>query len=86
MSRISKLERRKVYKKYKGKCAYCGCNVSINGGGDTFKMHVDHIVPRAHGGADNVRNYNPSCKPCNILKRDYTIEKFKAIIIRGSDE
>jgi 5-methylcytosine-specific restriction endonuclease McrA len=83
MSRISKDERRIVLLKYKGKCAYCGCNVSLNGGGNTFKMHVDHIIPRAHGGRNNVRNYNPSCKPCNALKRDYSIEEFKALIIKG---
>lgn len=31
---------------------------------------VDHIVPKAHGGGDELPNLVAACKPCNLRKGD----------------
>lgn len=61
----------KVYKKFQGKCAYCGENISYN------KMQVDHIYPKYLGGKNELKNYNPSCRQCNFYKSTFTIEGFR---------
>lgn len=38
--------------------------------GDEVLMTVDHIVPRAHGGASSLENYQTFCKVCNERKGD----------------
>jgi len=38
---------------------------AIDDEGDEVLMTKDHIVPRAHGGADAVENMQTMCKPCN---------------------
>jgi hypothetical protein len=40
-----------------GRCRYCG--------GAT---RVDHIIPRAQGGTDSVRNLTAACASCNARK------------------
>ncbi len=46
----------------KNRCAYC--KISLNIG-----QHVDHIYPLAGGGANDRRNLQLTCGPCNLLKR-----------------
>ena len=60
-------------KGYWYRCASCGkwCgrpgsdNVNIK---ESERMEVDHIVPWAQGGSDEVWNLQPMCKPCNRSK------------------
>lgn len=59
-SSISKSTRKEIFKKYNGKCAYCGCELNI----DSFQ--IDHIIPKRRGdmnfigrGSDKVDNLNP---------------------------
>ena len=69
--RIPKFEREMVYNKYGGRCAYCGTSI-------TYKdMQVDHRVPLARGGADNLDNYMPACRTCNHYKHTLTVEDFR---------
>ena len=74
---IPKQVRQKVYEKYNGHCAYCGCELVIKG------MQVDHIesVLRAqslHKVVDNsIDNFNPACRMCNFYKGTLTIEDFR---------
>jgi 5-methylcytosine-specific restriction endonuclease McrA len=42
-------------------CAKCGT---------TDNLTVDHIVPLARGGSDELSNLQLLCKPCNSSKRD----------------
>jgi len=42
------------------RCVYCG---------GPFE-HVDHLVPVALGGRHALWNLAPSCRPCNLSKRD----------------
>lgn len=69
---IPKHIRKKVYEKYNGHCAYCGCELNYK------DMQVDHIKPVYwHNGSDDIENYNPACRMCNFYKSTYTVEKFR---------
>lgn len=45
-----------------GLCVYCGCDLT------TKTMTVDHVIPRARGGRNELSNLVPSCAPCNSRK------------------
>lgn len=75
--------RQEVFRKYNGKCAYCGCELQKG-------WHVDHIVPKFRNwdeqtlkgfnrerGKDTISNYNPSCPRCNKWKSTLSIEEFR---------
>ena len=76
-------ERGILFKKYGGKCAYCGCDLKKG-------WHVDHLEAFWHNltkdqciqyglkkGADTIENKNPSCPRCNRWKGTFTIEQFR---------
>ena len=69
--RLTKAQRLQVYKKYGGKCAYCGNHITLD------EMQVDHIKPLALGGADDISNLAPACRMCNFYKSTLTLEKFR---------
>lgn len=81
---ISIQKRKVVYKKYKGKCAYCGVKL------DYSEMQVDHIIPKHRGstnselsrygiskGTNDIYNLNPSCGSCNSSKSTFTLDNWK---------
>ena len=35
-------------------------------------LHVDHVIPRAQGGTDELDNLVTACPPCNLAKYDRT--------------
>lgn len=63
--------RREIYEKYGGRCAYCGNPIQYE------EMEIDHLIPLRNGGADDVTNYMPACRPCNFYKGTSTIERFR---------
>lgn len=69
---IPKGIRIKVYQKYSGHCAYCGCDLEYK------DMQVDHVVSKYwYDGADDISNYMPACRQCNFYKSSMTLEKFR---------
>lgn len=69
---IPKKVREKVYKKYNGHCAYCGCEIEYK------ELQVDHVVSVYwHGGDSEIENYMPSCRACNFYKSTMPLEKFR---------
>lgn len=75
---IPKMIRQKVYEKYNGHCAYCGCELECK------DMQVDHVesvylATECLGKAvdDSINNYMPSCRMCNYYKNTGTIESFR---------
>ena len=81
---ISDKKRLIVFKKYKGKCAYCGCRLTKD------NWHVDHITPLyrkssnkellQYGivkGTNDIDNLNPSCPTCNISKSTFTVDNWR---------
>jgi 5-methylcytosine-specific restriction endonuclease McrA len=87
---LTKAERRElIYRKYKGRCAYCGYKISLE------KMTIDHIIPK-HSFFNKITlgdvpffmrnltteqlnhfdNLNPSCEVCNVLKSSLSFKEF----------
>lgn len=50
------------------RCEYCRMHQSLQGA--TF--HVEHIIPKAKGGASDPSNYAWCCPSCNLHKSDRT--------------
>lgn len=84
--------RQRIFDKFSGRCAYCGCEL-------VKSWHVDHIEPIVRNSQwnknkgrfeqtgtcrkpenKNLDNYNPSCASCNIQKNSYTVEQFRSNI------
>lgn len=84
---LSKSKRLAVYKKYNGKCAYCGCEL-----GDIRNMAVDHIEAvcrksnrftgdcKFDNNKNSIENLNPACRACNQYKSSMTIEGFRLML------
>lgn len=76
---FSKKTREIVWKKYGGRCAYCGREIAYK------DMQVDHFLPlRACGiedaGTNDISNLMPACRMCNHYKRANTLETFRRYI------
>ncbi len=63
-------EKRHIYDRQNGLCAYCGQHRNIK------YMTVDHIMPLSKGGTDDVENLQCTCKMCNRLKSDMLPSEF----------
>jgi hypothetical protein len=63
------ITKRKLYRRDRGLCAYCGDRISE---GDA---EAEHITPSCKGGKYNWMNLVVSCRPCNQRKGDRTPEK-----------
>lgn len=62
------MNRRDIYNKYDGHCAYCGKKIEFD------DMTIDHIVPSSKGGVNTLDNTIPSCQLCNNQKADRSVE------------
>ena len=71
---MTKAQRREVYDKYGGRCAYCGRPLRYE------DMQVDHIIPKRKGGQDIMANYNPACRSCNHYKDSLSLEQFRGLV------
>jgi 5-methylcytosine-specific restriction endonuclease McrA len=56
---ITKRERRRLFRRYHGRCAYCRIRHA-----DT----LDHVIPLARGGRHTIGNALPACRTCNLSK------------------
>lgn len=81
MKRISKADRQRIYEKYNGHCAYCGCEIAYK------DMQVDHFAPlrnwdksRTEEELWDFNNLMPSCRQCNHYKGSYSVETFRQMI------
>ncbi len=79
-----------IFDKTDGKCRHCGIQLAIGNYGMRDARggwEVDHSVPRAKGGTDNLRNLWPVCWKCNMRKSDkqgsYHDKKYKPRTIGG---
>lgn len=59
---LSKKIRFEVFKRDRFTCQYCGRQAP------EVVLHIDHVVPVAHGGTDDVLNLVTSCVDCNLGK------------------
>ena len=74
---MTKRERRQVYDRTGGRCAYCGCDLPTKG------WHLDHIKPLYRGsnptagGTDTADNALASCPRCNRWKGVWSVDEFR---------
>ncbi|MDE2106652.1 MAG: HNH endonuclease, partial [Patescibacteria group bacterium] len=53
-----------------------GCQRGLGSNG----FHIDHIMPRALGGADGIRNRQLMCYGCNLRKgKMHPVEFYRSI-------
>jgi len=69
--------RKAIYDKCGGHCAYCGTKIKLK------DMQSDHIHPKSRNGSNSLSNYLPSCYSCNASKGSYTVEEFRAMLLKG---
>lgn len=78
--RLTQKERRVVYDKYNGHCAYCGCDIPFKG------LNVDHMhclrnyeYTEEFTGIDvhSIDNLMPACGSCNRYKATMDLETFR---------
>ena len=52
-----------------GKCIHCGAPLAVAEDGTPLgRATIEHIVPRAHGGGDDLENLALACDRCNFEK------------------
>ena len=86
---MNKKERELVYNKCNGRCAYCGCELQKGWHVDHInpirRNESDENIERMNRfretplvrGENNIDNYYPACRQCNIWKSTYSIEQFR---------
>jgi hypothetical protein len=62
---IDAVTRALIWRRAKGRCEYCRVHQDDL---DFFTFHVEHIIPRQHGGSDNPQNLCLACRECNLSK------------------
>lgn len=70
-------ERKQVYAKMNGHCAYCGRVLRYK------DMQVDHVIPLngwSVQGPDTLDNMLPACRSCNHYKSSSDIESFRKML------
>lgn len=54
-------DKERLYRVYKGRCYYCGCELK-------GKYDVDHYIPVSRGGGTGLENLVIACPTCNRSK------------------
>lgn len=67
---IPKTIKQRVYEKCHGRCGICGAPVTPG------YWTLDHIMPLARGGSNEINNLQVACDDCNKLKSSRTDEEF----------
>lgn len=76
-----KIDRKDVFEKCYGNCAYCGQQLKFKG------FQVDHLYSRRlgarfpksiKGGINCFKNLMPSCRKCNNFKGAMSLEDFRS--------
>ena len=60
-----------MFERQQHKCVYCG-NVYMYD-----ELEIEHMIPKALGGSDHIRNCQLACKSCNQAKGTMTDIKFR---------
>ncbi len=57
-------------------CSYCGCEMDLVSA--DHQVSVDHVVPLARGGTNDITNLVLCCRHCNTQKASMTVEQWTA--------
>ena len=67
-------------------CGVCGCDVDLTAmHPDPMRASVDHIIPRARGGSDDISNLQLSHLLCNQIKSDRVEAPVPLLAARWAD-
>ena len=77
-------KRFKVFSKTKGRCWYCGKKITYANGCAGNRFTLDHLIPRAMGGADELGNLVPSCDCCNLEKGAMPVDEYRFLKTMGN--
>ena len=64
----------RVLTRARGRCECCGAHEHQRA------LEVDHVVPRNHGGSDDISNLQALCFRCNAGKRDTDSTDFRGVV------
>ena len=64
-------DKRQLFHDQRQKCIYCGNVYRYD------ELEIEHIIPKALGGPDNIRNCQLACKTCNQAKGTMTDIEFR---------
>jgi len=64
-------KRHRIFLKTGYRCFYCVIAIA---------NQIDHMHPRIRGGGNEDANLIGACQPCNIRKKDRTVEEFRAYL------
>ena len=67
-----------AWEKCGGVCAYCEQPLDVDLHSGPSQPTVDHVIPRARGGADSPENRVLACQSCNSAKNDRTPREWLA--------
>lgn len=62
--KLSKRRRFEMLRRDNFACRYCGAKAPF------VELHIDHVIPRNHGGTDDEWNMTTACISCNLGKSD----------------
>lgn len=77
---LSKKTRFEVFKRDGFKCQYCGVTP------DKEVLQVDHIIPVAEGGENDIDNLITSCQPCNLGKGAKSLQLIPKSLQKKAEE
>jgi 5-methylcytosine-specific restriction endonuclease McrA len=60
--------RRAVFFRERRLCAICRTDRSPHRTPHSMRRYYDHIVPLAAGGLNDITNFQPLCRACNLAK------------------
>lgn len=59
-----------------GRCCYCQKHIRRGSG------TLEHVIPIAQGGADDIRNLRLACTSCNTVKANMSLRAFSRMLRR----
>lgn len=92
---MKKADRQKIFNKYNGRCAYCGCELQKGWHVDEIEpvrriwkndynsstgSHYKKFIGFSHPERMSLENQNPACASCNINKHSDGLEEFRNMI------
>lgn len=58
--------RKALYERQHGRCWWCNCHMDLTGDPASPTLATfEHLIPKARGGVDAIRNLALACRACN---------------------
>ena len=64
-------DKRQLFHDQQDRCVYCGNKYPYD------ELEIEHMIPKARGGQDNIRNCQLACQTCNRAKGTMTDIEFR---------